>query len=68
MPWGDKKPLPAPATQFENFMAAHGGGQAHTPTRAPRAWKHLTKALAYRLPGGMHRAEHARRRMLRAVR
>lgn len=68
MPWGEKKPLPAPATLVEDFMAGREGSQPHTPTRAPRAWKHLTRALAYRLPAGMHRAEHARRRMMRAVR
>lgn len=68
MPWAKKPPLPAAATQFEDFMQGHAGLKGGKPVHAPKAWRQVTTSLGWRLPHGMNRADHARRRMLRVIR
>lgn len=68
MPWASKPQLPAEATQFEQFQNGGPSTKGGKPVHAPKAWRQVTTSLGWRLPHGMHRAEHARRRFLRAIR
>lgn len=50
--------VPAPGAPIDVLADVEAG-------RAPSAWRGLTHALGHDLQGGMHRAEQARRRIVR---